>query len=53
MPRPGIVLPTGKAMLVYSRLAPLVRESGCGTFAAYHRDASAAIPAQRAARSPR
>lgn len=31
----GIVLPSGKAMLVYSRLAPLVRESGCGTFAAY------------------
>jgi chemotaxis protein methyltransferase CheR len=31
----GIVLATGKAMLVYSRLAPLVRESNCGTFAAY------------------
>ena len=31
----GIVLPDGKAMLVYSRLAPLVREAGCGTFAAY------------------
>jgi chemotaxis protein methyltransferase CheR len=31
----GIVLPAGKAMLVYSRLAPLVRESGCGTFANY------------------
>jgi chemotaxis protein methyltransferase CheR len=31
----GIVLPTGKAMLVYSRLSPLVRENGCGTFAAY------------------
>ena len=31
----GIVLPPGKAMLVYSRLAPLVRESGRGTFAAY------------------
>ncbi len=31
----GIVLPDGKAMLVYSRLAPLVRESGCGTFANY------------------
>lgn len=31
----GIVLPHGKAMLVYSRLAPLVRESGCVTFARY------------------
>jgi chemotaxis protein methyltransferase CheR len=31
----GIVLPAGKAMLVYSRLAPLVRETGSGTFAAY------------------
>ncbi len=31
----GIVLPEGKAMLVYSRLAPLVRTSGCATFAAY------------------
>ncbi len=31
----GIVLPQGKAMLVYSRLAPLVRESGLATFAAY------------------
>ena len=31
----GIVLPQGKAMLVYSRLAPLVRASGLGTFAAY------------------
>jgi chemotaxis protein methyltransferase CheR len=31
----GIVLPTGKAMLVYSRLAPLVRDSGLGTFSAY------------------
>lgn len=31
----GIVLPAGKAMLVYSRLAPQVRDSGCGTFAAY------------------
>lgn len=29
----GNVLPKGKAMLVYSRIAPLVRESGCGTFA--------------------
>ena len=31
----GIVLPPGKAMLVYSRLAPLVRGSGLGTFGAY------------------
>ena len=31
----GIVLPEGKAMLVYSRLAPLVRACGSGTFAAY------------------
>lgn len=31
----GIVLEAGKAMLVYSRWAPLVRESGCGTFSAY------------------
>lgn len=31
----GIVLPAGKAMLVYSRLAPLVRNSGCATFSAY------------------
>lgn len=31
----GIVLPEGKAMLVYSRLAPLGRETGSGTFAAY------------------
>ncbi len=31
----GIVLSEGKAMLVYSRLAPLVRDSGCATFAAY------------------
>lgn len=31
----GNVLPMGKAMLVYSRIAPLVRESGCGTFANY------------------
>jgi chemotaxis protein methyltransferase CheR len=31
----GIVLPQGKAMLVYSRLAPLVRQSGCVTFARY------------------
>lgn len=33
----GIVLPQGKAMLVYSRLAPLVRGVGCQTFAAYLR----------------
>ncbi len=31
----GIVLPAGKAMLVYSRLSPLVRNSGCVTFGAY------------------
>lgn len=31
----GIVLEDGKAMLVYSRWAPLVRESGCSTFSAY------------------
>ncbi|HMO69200.1 MAG TPA: protein-glutamate O-methyltransferase CheR [Novosphingobium sp.] len=31
----GIVLPSGKAMLVYSRLAPLVRETASGTFALY------------------
>lgn len=31
----GIVLPAGKAMLVYSRIAPLVRAAGTGTFAAY------------------
>ncbi|MFM2371937.1 MAG: hypothetical protein RIS85_1659 [Pseudomonadota bacterium] len=31
----GIVLPPGKAMLVYSRIAPLVRDSGCATFGAY------------------
>lgn len=31
----GIMLPPGKAMLVYSRLAPLVRDSGCATFSAY------------------
>ena len=31
----GIMLPAGKAMLVYSRLAPLVRNSGRATFAAY------------------
>ncbi|WP_292961842.1 CheR family methyltransferase [Novosphingobium sp. UBA1939] len=31
----GIILPEGKAMLVYSRLAPLVRETGCGSFGNY------------------
>ena len=31
----GIVLPSGKAMLVYSRVAPLVRETGTATFANY------------------
>lgn len=31
----GIVLPDGKAMLVYSRLAPLVREDGRGKFGLY------------------
>lgn len=31
----GIVLPKGKATLVYSRIAPLVRQSNCGTFADY------------------
>lgn len=31
----GIVLPEGKAMLVYSRLASLVREAGCVTFSRY------------------
>ncbi|MBX9813567.1 MAG: chemotaxis protein CheR [Proteobacteria bacterium SG_bin5] len=31
----GIVLPQGKAMLVYSRLAPHVRRRNCGTFANY------------------
>lgn len=31
----GIVLADGKAMLVYSRLAPLVRDSGCATFGSY------------------
>jgi chemotaxis protein methyltransferase CheR len=33
--RAGIVLPPGKSTLVYSRLAPLVRASNSGTFAAY------------------
>lgn len=31
----GIVLAAGKAMLVYSRISPLVRDSGCATFGAY------------------
>lgn len=31
----GIVLPPGKATLVYSRLAPLVRDSGAQTFARF------------------
>lgn len=31
----GIVLPPGKATLVYSRLAPLVRDSGMQTFGRY------------------
>ncbi|GAM05845.1 CheR family methyltransferase [Novosphingobium sp. MBES04] len=31
----GIVLPSGKSMLVYSRLAPLVRASGLVTFGKY------------------
>ncbi|MBC2670472.1 CheR family methyltransferase [Novosphingobium piscinae] len=31
----GIVLPPSKAMLVYSRLAPMVRDTNCGTFANY------------------
>lgn len=31
----GIVLQQGKAMLVYSRLAPLVRQAGCVTFSRY------------------
>lgn len=31
----GIVLPDGKAMLVYSRLAPRVRDTGSATFAKY------------------
>lgn len=31
----GIVLPPSKAMLVYSRLAPMVRDSASGTFAVY------------------
>lgn len=43
----GNVLPKGKMMLVYSRIAPLVRESGCGTFSAYV-DMIRANPAQLA-----
>ena len=31
----GILLTDAKRMLVYSRLAPLVRESGCQTFSAF------------------
>lgn len=31
----GILLAEGKSMMVYSRLAPLVRAAGVGTFAAY------------------
>jgi chemotaxis protein methyltransferase CheR len=31
----GIVLNEDKAMLVFSRLAPLVRSSGCATFGSY------------------
>ena len=31
----GILMSEAKRMLVYSRLAPLVRESGCGTFSAF------------------
>jgi chemotaxis protein methyltransferase CheR len=41
----GIVLPDGKSMLVFSRIAPLVRASGAQTFAAFieeaHTDAAA------------
>lgn len=43
----GIVLPEGKAMLVYSRLAPLVRETASGTFAIYL-DKVRTDPAERA-----
>ena len=42
----GIVLPPGKAMLVYSRVSPLVRQSGCATFAAYV-ERLASDPAER------
>ncbi|WP_298284256.1 CheR family methyltransferase [Novosphingobium sp.] len=31
----GIVLPEGKAMLVFARLSPLVRNTNCATFASY------------------
>lgn len=44
----GIVLTASKAMLVYSRLAPLVRASGAGTFGRYL-DLVDADPAQRQA----
>lgn len=43
----GIVLPPGKAMLVYSRLAPLVRNTASGTFALYL-DKVRADPSERA-----
>ena len=43
----GIVLPAGKAMLVYSRLAPLVRNTASGTFALYLNKVRA-DPAERA-----
>lgn len=33
--RAGIVMNEGKIMLAYSRLAPLLRESGCATFGEY------------------
>lgn len=42
----GIVLPPTKAMLVYSRLAPMVRDTNCGTFAAYV-ERIASNPAER------
>lgn len=42
----GIVLPSTKAMLVYSRLAPLVRDTGCGTFRAYV-ERICSMPAER------
>jgi chemotaxis protein methyltransferase CheR len=45
----GIVLPPGKSTLVYSRIAPLVRESGTGTFSAYiNRINSDAVEARKA-----
>jgi chemotaxis protein methyltransferase CheR len=43
----GIVVGDAKRMLVYSRLAPLVRESGCGTFSAFL-DSLPQEPARRA-----